>query len=109
MSESFNLITNATFDNITNSYKIITSDIGQRSLSQDGFPLYHIKNNITFIEGGSFIGYILSPLYADYIINDNNPTNFNFHISRIEKKEKIFNLFIKLFIILLILLLFFKK
>ena len=102
-----NKLKESKFWNFYGCKKIVTSDIGQRSLSQDGLPFYHTKNNITFIEGGSFIGYILSPLYADYIINNNNPTNFNFHISRIEKKEKIFNLFIKLFIILLILLLFY--
>ena len=82
-----------------NTYKcsefvLITKGI--RSVSLDNFPFYYLKQNISYIKGGSFIGCAVAPSLAYSVVNNEmygvNPLKFNFHISRLNKNiQKIKN------------------
>jgi hypothetical protein len=79
--------------------------IGQRSVSVDNIPYYYWVDNICYIEGGSFVGFVTAPVLAHTLIHNTNCA-INFHISRIQYNTYIFKiigysiLFILIFILL---------
>lgn len=73
--------------------------IGKRSVSIDGYPFYYKKNNIHYLEGGSFSGFMYAPLFVHCVVNNIKDPYIDFTINRIKTKIYYVNLIIFIFII----------
>jgi len=74
--------------------KITSIETGRRAVSIDGLPFHYNRGNVTYIEGGSFMGFVLSPLYAFNIVNKIKEPGIDFSIERLNKKTMWFTLVI---------------
>ena len=78
--------------------------IGKRSVSIDGYPFYYKKNNIHYLEGGSFSGFMYAPLFTQCVVNNIEDPNIDFGICRIKNKLFYINIILIIIIITIILL-----
>ena len=74
--------------------KINNIKMGIRSVSFDFIPFYYNNNNIYYITGGSFNGFIFAPYVAQEILKENK----YFHISRLRNKLLLLYIIIILFL-----------
>jgi len=80
--------------------------IGKRSVSIDGYPFYYKRNNIQYLEGGSFSGFMYAPLFTRCVVNNIKDSHIDFSIRRITKKLFYVNISLIIFVISIISLLF---
>lgn len=81
--------------------KIMYNYIGKRMISKDYYPFFYYNDNICYIEGGGYMGVIISPVISKYIVYNIKDPFFDFSINRIKRKICNYNI---LFMIILIIL-----